>query len=246
MQYLMIHDIRKEYFDLSLDRYRLTFDDGLFSQYYYFPLLKNQPGKLTYFITTSFIKPGKTRSMFSGEYISYLKSKKYSYRTFIEDKFDHFMTLEEIQKLSDQSNVRIGVHSHFHDVILTRTHPRKRKSLSKWKLERFKNRPDITGEDLSIRSKLAFQGFNFSDGLLMRRTEAEWENYIKDDTELCLRWMEDNLGFRPDWYCFPFNEHNEKLIAILKTYGFKKFFAARPGKSTEVLGRTDIDSLVDD
>jgi len=246
MQYLMIHDIRKEYFDLNLDQYRLTFDDGLFSQYYYFPLLKSQPGKLTYFITTSFIKPGKTRSMFSGEYISYLKSKKYSYRTFIEGKFDHFMTLEEIQKLSDQSNVQIGVHSHFHDVILTRTHPRKRKALSKWKLERFQNRPDMTREDLNIRSKLAFQGFKFSDGLLMRRAEVEWEDYIKHDTELCLRWMEDNLGFRPDWYCFPFNEHNEKLIAILKTYGFKKFFAARPGKNTEVLGRTDIDSLVDD
>ena len=246
MKYLMIHDIRKEYFDLNLDQYRLTFDDGLFSQYYYFPLLKNQPGKLTYFITTSFIKPGKTRSMFSGEYISYLKSKKYSYRTFIEGKFDHFMTLEEIQKLSDQSNVQIGVHSHFHDVILTRTHPRKRKVLSKWKLERFQNRPDMTREDLNIRSKLAFQGVKFSDGLLMRRAEVEWEDYIKHDTELCLRWMEDNLGFRPDWYCFPFNEHNEKLIAILKTYGFKKFFAARPGKNTEVLGRTDIDTLVDD
>jgi len=242
----MIHDIRKEYFDLSLEQYRLTFDDGLFSQYYYFPLLKNQPGKLTYFITTSFIKPGKTRSMFSGEYISYLKSKKYSYRTFIENNFDHFMTLEEVQKLSDQSNVRIGVHSHFHDVILSRTHPRKRKSLSKWKRERFQNLPDMTGEGLSIRSKLAFQGFNFSDGLLMRRNATEWEDYIKHDTELCLEWMEDNLGFRPDWYCFPFNEHNEKLITILKTYGFKKFFAARPGKSTEVLGRTDIDSLVDD
>ena len=246
MKYLMIHDIRKEYFDLNLDQYRLTFDDGLFSQYYYFPLLKSQPGKLTYFITTSFIKPGKTRSMFSGEYISYLKSKKYSYRTFIESKFDHFMTLEEIQKLSDQSNVQIGVHSHFHDVILTRTHPRKRKALSKWKLERFQNRPDMTREDLNIRSKLAFQGVKFSDGLLMRRAEVEWEDYIKHDTELCLRWMEDNLGFRPAWYCFPFNEHNEKLIAILKTYGFKNFFAARPGKSTEVLGRTDIDSLVDD
>ena len=157
----MIHDIRKEYFDLNLDQYRLTFDDGLFSQYYYFPLLKNHTRKLTYFIATSFIKPGKARSMFAGEYISYLKSKKYSYRTFIEGKFDHFMTLEEIQKLSEQSNVRIGVHSHLHDVILTRTHPRKRKPLSKWKLERFQNRPDMAGEDLSIRSKLAFQGFKF-------------------------------------------------------------------------------------
>ena len=56
--------------------------------------------------------------------------------------------------------------------------------------------------------------------------------------------MEDHLTLRPELYCFPFNEHTEKLIAILKAYGFKKFFAARPGKSTEVLGRIDIDSLV--
>src|SRR5210317_1933773 len=100
MQYLMIHDIRKEYFDLNLNQYRLTFDDGLFSQYYYFPLLKSQPGKLTYFITTSFIKPGKARGMYAGVYVSHLKPKKYMYRSFVEGKFDHFMTIEEIQAIS--------------------------------------------------------------------------------------------------------------------------------------------------
>ena len=242
----MIHDLRREYFDLSLDQYRLTFDDGLFSQYYYFPLLKKHPVELTFFITTSFIKPGKVRPMFAGEYISHLKTKKYAYRTFVEGRFDHFMTLEEIQAISARPNVRIGVHSHFHDVILTATHARRRKPLSPWKLALFKNRIETADLDLSIRSKLAFQGYYFKDDTLTRRTEAQWEDYIKYDTELCLGWMEDNLGLRPDLYCFPFNEHNEKLIAILKTYGFKEFFAARPGKSTEVLGRIDIDSLVDD
>ena len=54
----MIHDIRKEYFELSLNQYRLTFDDGLFSQYYYYPLYKNHTERLTYFIATSFIQPG--------------------------------------------------------------------------------------------------------------------------------------------------------------------------------------------
>jgi hypothetical protein len=245
MQYLMIHDLRREYFDLSLDQYRLTFDDGLFSQYYYFPLLKKHSVELTFFITTSFIQPGKARPMFAGEYLPHLKTKKYAYRTFVEGRFDHFMTVEEIQAISARPNVRIGVHSHFHDVILTATHARRRKPLSPWKLVLFKNRPEIAARDLSIRSKLAFQGYYFKDETLTRRTEAQWEDYIKYDTELCLGWMQDNLGLRPDLYCFPFNEHNEKLIAILKTYGFKKFFAARPGKSTEVLGRIDIDSLID-
>ena len=245
MKTLMIHDIHQNYFDLNLNQYRLTFDDGLFSQYYYFPLFKRYPGKLTYFITTSFIHPGKARSMYAGEYVSQIKPKKYMYHSFIEGKFDHFMTLAEIQIISAQSNTRVGVHSHFHDVILTRTHPGEKKPLSKWKMARFQNLPDISGENLSIRSKLAFQGFHYQDGMLRRRSEAEWEDYIKYDTELAVRWVEDNLGFAPDLYCFPFNEHNEKLISILKTYGFKKFFSARPGKFPEVMGRADIDSLVD-
>jgi hypothetical protein len=244
--YLMIHDLRPEYFDLNLEEFRLTFDDGLFSQYYYFPLLKSHHQQLTFFITTAHIKPGRARPMFAGEYLAHLKTKRYSYRTFVEGRFDHFINLAELQDLSVQSNVRIGVHSHFHDVILTRTHASKRKPLSPWKLERFDNRPEIAAEDLSIRSKLAFQGYDFKDEVLTRRTVRQWEEYIAHDTELCIKWMEDNLGITPELYCFPFNEHNQKLIAILKTYGFKHFFSARPGKYTEVTGRIDIDSLVDD
>jgi hypothetical protein len=245
MNYLMIHDIQKEYLDLNLDQYKLTFDDGLFSQYYYFPLFKNHPEKLRYFITTSFIKPGSARDMFNGQYISHLKTRKYMYRTFIKGNYDHFMTVEEIQELSKHPNVRIGVHSHFHDVILTRKHPRKRKPTSQWKSERFDNIPKISKEDFSIRSKLAFQGFYFKDGMLTRRSEAQWQDYIKYDTELGIKWMEDNLGFTPDLYCVPFNEHNEKLVSILKTFGFTKFFAARPGKSREINGRIDIDRLIE-
>lgn len=242
----MIHDIRQEYFDLNLDPYRLTFDDGLFSQYYYYPLYHDHPRKFTYFIATSFIRPGQARSMFSGEYIPYLKSKKYMYRSFIEHRFDHFMTIEEVQELAAKPNVQIGVHSHWHDVILTRSHPRKRKPLSQWKLERFQNCAEIARRDLSIRSKIAFQGFYFQDGSLKRRSCREWEDYIKYDTERCLQWVVQHLGFTPEMYCFPFNEHNQKLISILKSFGLNKFFAARPGKITQVLGRIDIDSLVAD
>jgi hypothetical protein len=184
--------------------------------------------------------------MFTGEYIPYLKAKKYMYRNFIEHQFDHFMTIEEIQELAAKPNVQIGVHSHLHDVILTRSHARKRKPLSKWKLERYQNSPEIGRRDLSIRSKIAFQGFNFQAGSLSRRSSSEWEAYIKYDTERCLNWVADNLGFTPELYCFPFNEHNEKLIMILKSFGLNKFFAARPGKSSQVLGRIDIDSLVAD
>jgi len=35
--------------------------------------LESHPGKLTYFITTSFIKPGQARGMYTGEYFSRIK-----------------------------------------------------------------------------------------------------------------------------------------------------------------------------
>jgi len=244
MQYLMIHDIRREYFDLNLDQYRLTFDDGLFSQYYYYPLYADHPGKLTYFIATGFIRPGPARPKFSGDYIAYLKPKKYMYRCFIEQQFDHFMTTEEIRELAAKPNVQIGVHSHWHDVILTRSHPRKRKPLSQWKLARFQNTPEIGRRDFSIRSKIAFQGFYLQAGSVLRRSISQWEDYIKADTERCLEWMMGNLGYTPELYCLPFNEHNEKLISMLKSFGFNQFFAARSGNNPNVCSRVDIDSLI--
>ncbi len=244
MPYLMIHDLRKSYFDLDLDQYRLTFDDGLFSQYYYYPLYEDHPEPLTFFIVTGFIRAGEARGMFDGSYLPYLKSKKYMYRSYVEKKFDHFMTTEEVRELAARPKVEIGLHSHWHDVIPTGAHPHKRKPLSKWKLARFNHSPEIVEHDLSIRSKIAFQGYHLDGGGLRRRTVTEWEDYIKRDTERCLQWTAHQLGLTPDSYCFPFNEHNQKVIGILKTYGLKKFFAARPGKCTDVIGRTDIDSLI--
>ena len=244
MKILTIHDIRKEYFDLNLDAYQLTFDDGLYSQFYYFSLFKDHPEKLTYFVTTSLIEPGTARSVFNGRYLPYLKSKKYMYRTFVENRFDHFMNVEELQEICGQKNVQIGAHSHFHDVILTRTHPHKRKPLSPWKLDRMRVSKEFSDEEFSIRSKLAFKGHTIDDGKLIPRSETAWEDYIKYDTELCLKWFEQNLNIHPKLYAFPFNEYSTKYVMILKTFGFKQFFAARPKNKKEITARIDIDSLI--
>lgn len=246
MTLLTIHDIRKEYFDLNLGPYQLTFDDGLYSQYYYFPLFKNHSEKLTYFITTSFIKPGKIRPMFTGRHLPHIKSKKYMYRTFVEGRFDHFMNIEELQEMCRHQNVHIGAHSHFHDIILTRTHPHKRKPPSPWKIEHMKPLKEISFEEFSIRSKLAFQGHRVAGEKLIRRTETAWEDFIKYDTDLCLKWFEKNLKIHPKMYAFPFNEYSDRFIHILKSFGFKQFFGARPKNKKEICARTDIDSLIKD
>lgn len=239
----MIHDIREEYFSLRLDQYVLTFDDGLFSQYYYFPMFKRFQSERIYFITTAFIKSGKIRPLFNGEHLRPLKSKEYMYAASIKGEFGHFVTTEELQLLSTRENVKIGAHGHSHDVIITQQRSRKKKKLSQWKLERFQNHPEITEKNYSIRSKLAFQGYDLRNGKITRRSEPEWEDFIKYDTERCLAWFNSNLKFIPEMYCFPFNEYNDKLISILKSFGFKKFYGARAKEEKDVVRRIDIDSL---
>ncbi|MEE4239849.1 MAG: hypothetical protein V2I36_00165 [Desulfopila sp.] len=244
MKSVMIHDIQKKYFDLPLYRYHLTFDDGLFSQYYYYPLLQVHQKELLYFIPSSFIRPGEGRDMFAGKHIEYLKSKKYMHKALIQRKFEAFMRLEELQDLAKADNVRLGVHSHFHDVILTRSHPKKRKPLSKWKLDHIGYPLDTPADAFSIRSRLAFQGYYLHHGRPVRRTRDQWLDYIKYDTESALQWFAANLGLIPDAYCFPFNEHNQMLIDILKRFGFRDFYSARQiPPCCDIHTRVDIDAI---
>ncbi len=244
MKTLTIHSVRKDYFNLPLNKYRLNFDDGLFSQYYYFPLLHGHEQELLFFISSAFIRSGPARKMFAGQHIPYQKSKKYMYRALIEGNYDDFMRIEELQELAKVEGVRIGVHSHFHDVILTRTHSQKRKPLSQWKMAHLGYPSIPEALDFSIRSKLAFQGYCYHNGKFIRRSKSDWLDFIKDDTETALQWFESHLGLVPDTYCFPFGEHNRTLIDVLKTFGLKHFYSARPGPCPEIQGRTDIDSLI--
>jgi hypothetical protein len=244
MDVLMIHEIGPEHFKLPLDRFRLTFDDGLFSHYYYYPLLSPHPWPLTFFIATALIGSGAARPFFSGRYLDCHGTGVYSRRAFIEKDLRDFMTLEEVQVLAARPNVTIGAHSHFHDITLTDVRPKKPKPTSPWKLERFAEVPAPLPSNLSIRSRLAFQGYEFRGGYLVRRSEAEWEDYIKHDTELCLEWFAQHLKRVPRLYGFPFNEYSPKLISILKTFGFKEFYAGSSVRHPAVIGRLDAEHLI--
>jgi hypothetical protein len=244
MKVLMFHDLRREHFELPLERYRLSFDDGLYSHYYYLPCLENHPHALTFFITTSFIRPGAARPVFDGRYLEYHEPAYYAQRSLIEGDTRAYMTVEEVRQLAGRSNVRIGAHSHFHDVTLTDVHPKRPRPESPWRRQRFAQVPTDRLQAMSIRSRLAFQGHEFIAGALRPRSEADWEDYIRRDTELCLEWFERHLRLQPDLYGFPFNEYSSKLIEILKSYGFKEFYAGSSVKHPEVIGRTDADGLL--
>jgi hypothetical protein len=244
MDVLMMHALRKEYFRLPLERFRLTFDDGLFSHYYYFPLLSQHPRPLTVFIATAFIRPGAARPAFSGRYLEFQETAAYSRRAFIESDLRDFMTVEEVQFLAARPNVAIGAHSHFHEVTLTDVHPKKPRPMSAWKLERFAEVPPDVRTGLSIRSRLAFPGHEFRQDRLVRRSEAQWIDYIQRDTELCLEWFTRHLKRVPEIYGFPFNEYSSKLIAILKSFGFREFYAGSSVKHPEVIGRLDAEDML--
>ncbi len=129
MDRLMIHNIRKEFLNHDLAQYQLTFDDGLYSQYYYSPLFESNQSPRIYFIATGLIQPGKARKIFDGQYLPPIKSEMYMFEAFVKKKIDQFMTLEELEIIADQKEVIIGAHSHFHDIILTE-HPLKKKTES--------------------------------------------------------------------------------------------------------------------
>ncbi len=243
MEKLMIHNVRKEYFRIDFSEYQLTFDDGLFSQYYYFPLFKKFRGPKLFFITSSLIQTGRPRNVFDGNHLPYVRARDYMYSAFIENKFGPFMRLDELKWIAGHEDTVIGAHSHYHDIVLTR-HPLK-KPLSRWKLERLPCVCKTGGSSLlNRRSKLAYRGYTCVNRSLVRRSTADWLDYVKYDTESCLSWFEKHLGFHPVLYSFPFNEFTPELVEVLKSYGFRYFFNGKSGDNQTIFNRTDIDKLI--
>jgi hypothetical protein len=179
---LMFHEIREWMFDLPLENYTLTFDDGLYSQFYYFERFKNIPTEKIYFISSNIV----CEEMQSTEFPCCQTAHK---KAFIGNKED-YMTLDQIKELMADPLVTIGGHSHSH----TR--------------------------------------FGHFDKLMERIV------YIKNDTETMLKWFEDNLGFKPTAFCFPYNEDLDGIYReFLKKYGFINFYG-RERIAVETLSAT--------
>ena len=80
----MIHKIKPEYFDLDLQNWTLTFDDGYKCHYQHWPSLRSIPTHKIFFIVPAWI--GQTG----------------------------FLTLDQVKYLSGQEDVTIGAHSFGH------------------------------------------------------------------------------------------------------------------------------------
>lgn len=108
MKVLMVHEVEPWMFDLDLSSFDLiTFDDGLYSQFFYRSEFLKLNIPLKYFISTNIISTGKQ----SLEFPSCSESHK---RFFESGDTSNYMTWEQITELHNTRNCTIGGHSHSH------------------------------------------------------------------------------------------------------------------------------------
>ena len=106
---LMIHEFHDWMKRLPLKDYILTFDDGLFSQYYYFNFLKKIPTEKIFFISTNIIH--SENSPQSTEFPSCQEAHKEYFNT---GNTCHYMNWEQIKEIHQTPSCHIGGHSHKH------------------------------------------------------------------------------------------------------------------------------------
>ena len=103
----MIHEIKEEYFDLPLEDYILTFDDGLYSQYYYLAEFEKIKTEKIFFISTKIICKGFQSNETPPCYEAHRKF-------FEEGKTEDYMTLDQLLEIKSKSYCEIGAHGHGH------------------------------------------------------------------------------------------------------------------------------------
>ena len=104
---LMIHEVHEVLFEKrDLNNYILTFDDGLYSQFYHYGKIKNIDTKKIFFISSNIICTGKQSLLFPTCHAAHSKS--------FNGNNEDYMSLEQVQYLSEEKQVSIGGHGHFH------------------------------------------------------------------------------------------------------------------------------------
>lgn len=106
---LEIHQINEDLFNLPLEDYILTFDDGLYTQYKYINELAEINTRKIFFISTWIVCP--TPSLQDKEYIKCDAAHEYFFET---GDARNYMTWDQIREISETPNCEIGGHSHFH------------------------------------------------------------------------------------------------------------------------------------
>jgi hypothetical protein len=103
---LMIHEVREWMFDLPLENYVLTFDDGLYSQFYHFDRFKSIQTEKIFFISTDIVSSGTQSLDFP--------TCREAHQKYRKGNREDYMTLPQIRELMKDPLTTIGAHSHTH------------------------------------------------------------------------------------------------------------------------------------
>jgi hypothetical protein len=110
MKTLVIHEVKRSFFELPLHKYRLTFDDALYSQYYYLPLIDTIRTKKVFFVTPSMIGEGEKRDQYDGVDKDWPSCYEAMAKWREEGDNSNYMRLSELWMLEDE----IGAHGYHH------------------------------------------------------------------------------------------------------------------------------------
>lgn len=106
---LMIHEVREWMFDLPLDQYVLTFDDGLYSQYCYFDRFAEFNTEMIFFISSGIVCPEQSPQSTSFPCCTDAHTKAFG------GVYEDYMKPSQLLELSEHHLVEIGGHSHAHN-----------------------------------------------------------------------------------------------------------------------------------
>ena len=109
---LMIHELSQEMFELPLEDYILTFDDGLYTQYKYLEQLKVLNTPKIFFVSSNLVRPLEMAP--SDEFIACGKAHKKAFDGSLENNLENYMSWEEILEIHNTENCEIGGHGHDH------------------------------------------------------------------------------------------------------------------------------------
>jgi hypothetical protein len=192
--------------------YIVSFDDSLYSHYYYLPKIRKlRPDlRLIVNITTSFLNPESIirETYESGKHLEFVDCDTYMYN-YLQDNLENFMTFAELDYLY-QIGIEVSAHSHYHKPVLIFGHPGK----NNWPYEYYNLK---SRNFINYRSALSIAGFEFKDNKFQRRSQETFEKFVEEDTDLCFETL-SKLNIKTNMYCLPFNDRSLYLETYLLKY----------------------------
>ena len=105
---LMIHEMNETMFDIDLEKYVLTFDDGLYTQYKFMSHLLEVDTPKFFFISTNIVNETNVQK---SDFITCSAAHDLHFE---HDDRSHYMTWVQIKEIDRLPNCEIGGHSHDH------------------------------------------------------------------------------------------------------------------------------------